>query len=183
MSTPSAAKAARVLSLSGNPRAGSRTGRVAAALGAELHQRLGFPEGHHVHLDLAELPNPLATDAASTLQAALSAVSGSAVLLVATPTYKATYTGLLKAFVDLLPSAALKGVLAVPVLTLGHPGHTLAADVHLRPLLIELGATTPTAAVTLLDADLVDIEATARDRAALLSVALEPFLSRVEVPA
>ncbi|RKS84195.1 FMN reductase [Motilibacter peucedani] len=150
-----------VVSLSGNPRRGSRTSHVAALLGADLHDELGLP-GEAVHLDLAELPNPLAAGASEALAEAVEAVRGAAVLVVATPTYKASYTGLLKAFVDLLPPAALDGVLAVPVITLGSPAHTLAAEVHLRPLLLELGATTPTASVALLDADLADAAATSR---------------------
>jgi FMN reductase len=47
---------------------------------------------------------------------------------------------------------------AVPVQTLGGPAHTLAADLHLRPLLLELGASTPTAAVTVLEAELATPE-------------------------
>ncbi|TDD63979.1 hypothetical protein E1262_29575 [Jiangella aurantiaca] len=35
--------------------------------------------------------------------------------LLATPTYKARYTGLLKAFLDRLPGGALRGTVAVPV--------------------------------------------------------------------
>ena len=66
------------------------------------------------------------------------------VLVVASPTYKATYTGLLKAFLDRYGANALSGVTAVPLLTIGGPAHALAVEYALRPLLVELGASTPT---------------------------------------
>lgn len=62
----------------------------------------------------------------------------------------------------------------MPLLTLGAPQHALAADVHLRPLLIELGATTPTASVTLLDSDLLELPATVESRARDLAAAIRP---------
>jgi len=52
-----------------------------------------------------------------------------------------------KSFLDHIDGGALHGVTAIPVTTVGSPAHTLAADVHLRPLLLELGASTPTSAL------------------------------------
>ncbi len=59
------------------------------------------------------------------------------------PTYKATYTGMLKAFFDRYGSNGLAGSVAVPLMTGGAPIHALAVEVHLRPLLVELGAAVP----------------------------------------
>jgi len=140
------------------PRAGIRTARLARALGEELAEPLGMDVRH---LDLADLPNPLEPGAATALHPALSALMASRVAIVASPTYKGSYTGLLKAFLDLLAPDALRGVVAVPVHTLGSAAHTLAADMHLRPLLIELGASTPTRAVTVLEAELASPPAAA----------------------
>ena len=50
---------------------------------------------------------------------------------------------MLKAFLDRYGSNGLAGVVAVPVMTGGWPGHLLAVEVHLRPVLVELGATVP----------------------------------------
>jgi len=41
-------------------------------------------------------------------------------------------------------SNALDGVVGVPLMLGGAPNHLLAVDVHLRPVLLELGATCPT---------------------------------------
>ena len=68
-------------------------------------------------------------------------VAAADVAIFASPTYKAAYTGMLKAFLDRYGSNGLAGITAVPVMTGGWPGHLLAVEVHLRPVLVELGAT------------------------------------------
>jgi len=70
-------------------------------------------------------------------------VAAADVAIFASPTYKAAYTGMLKAFLDRYGNNGLAGVVAVPVMTGGWPGHLLAVEVHLRPVLVELGATVP----------------------------------------
>jgi FMN reductase len=61
-------------------------------------------------------------------------------LIVASPVYKAAYSGVLKTFLDLLPPAALAGKTVLPILTGGAPVHALALDYALRPVLTALGA-------------------------------------------
>jgi FMN reductase len=61
-------------------------------------------------------------------------------LIIATPIYKAAYTGLLKAFLDLLPQKALHGKAILPIATGGTIAHLLAIDYALKPVLSELGA-------------------------------------------
>lgn len=75
---------------------------------------------------------------------------------MASPTYKATYTGLLKAFLDRLATGSLAGKRAVPVLLGGTPSHQLAVDVHVTPLLLELGATVPARGLFVLESELAD---------------------------
>jgi FMN reductase len=139
----------RVVAVVGNPRPGSRTAALATALAraiAELAQA-GEPE----ILDLAELTErigpPLGSGSAPRWAEPLRALHAADLLVVASPTYKGSYTGLLKSFLDQVDGGALRDIVAVPVTTVGSPAHTLAADVHLRPLLIELGASTPTSAL------------------------------------
>jgi FMN reductase len=92
--------------------------------------------------DLAALPSDglLGRDRSPQVEAALSAVSRAHLLAVATPIYRATYTGLLKVFFDLLPTAALAGTIAIPIAAGGSPSHQLALDHGLRPLLASVGA-------------------------------------------
>ncbi len=72
--------------------------------------------------------------------AAAAQVERAEVIVVATPVYKAAYSGVLKAFLDLLPQTALKGKTVLPLATGGSPHHMLALDYALRPVLQALGA-------------------------------------------
>lgn len=144
-----------VVALVGNPRPGSRTLGAAVALARSVAERTGAPAPAAV--DLAELGPALLGPRTAEVDAALTAVAAADVLVVATPVHKASFTGLLKAFLDLYGPDALAGVVAVPLVVSGAPQHALVGEVHLRPVLVELGATVPTRSLTLVDADLADV--------------------------
>ena len=61
-------------------------------------------------------------------------------IVIATPVYKAAYSGVLKVFLDLLPQSALRGKTVLPLATGGSPHHMLALDYALRPVLQSLAA-------------------------------------------
>jgi FMN reductase len=61
-------------------------------------------------------------------------------VIISTPIYKASYTGLLKTFLDLLPQKALSNKVILPIATGGTIAHLLAIDFTLKPVLAELGA-------------------------------------------
>ncbi len=73
-------------------------------------------------------------------------------VVVASPTYKATYTGLLKLFLDRFGAGSMTGT-AVPLMLGGHWKHSLAPELLLKPVLVEIGATCPTAGLFLLDSE------------------------------
>jgi FMN reductase len=83
-------------------------------------------------------------------------VAASEVVIVASPTYKATYTGLLKVFLDRFPHQGLGGVTAIPLMLGASDAHALAVEHTLRPLLVELGATVPTRGLFVLDSQHTD---------------------------
>ncbi|NUW37931.1 NAD(P)H-dependent oxidoreductase [Nonomuraea sp. SMC257] len=152
-----------VVTLVGNPRAGSRTRAVALEATRAIARRVGYgvPDDA-VPGDVVDLsglgPHLLSPVPSPSVEAALHLVARSRLLVVAGPTYKGTYTGLLKVFLDRLPSGALAGTTALPLLVMGDPAHSLAVEVHLRPLLVELGATVPTPGLALLESQLTDLE-------------------------
>ena len=128
-----------ILVLSGSPTAASRT----AALADHIADRLRA-DGHQVRTvrarDLparALLTGDTTDPVIARLVADLDSVDG---VVVASPVYKAAYTGLLKAVLDLLPQFALAGKVVLPVVTGGTPAHVLAIDYALRPVLSSLGA-------------------------------------------
>jgi FMN reductase len=74
------------------------------------------------------------------VRAAIDMVHRASALVIATPVYKAAYSGVLKVFLDLLPQTAFKDKLVLPLATGGSPNHMLALDYALRPVLQSLGA-------------------------------------------
>lgn len=71
---------------------------------------------------------------------ALSLVESAAGIVIATPIFKAAYSGLLKCMLDLLPQFALAGKAVLPIATGGSVAHVLALDYGLRPVLQSMGA-------------------------------------------
>ena len=61
-------------------------------------------------------------------------------IIIATPIYKASYTGSLKALLDILPQTALRGKTLLPIATGGTMAHLLAIEYAFKPLLAVLGA-------------------------------------------
>ncbi|WP_327279086.1 MULTISPECIES: NADPH-dependent FMN reductase [unclassified Streptomyces] len=139
-----------LLALSGSPSPHSRTAVVAD----HVLRRLAHAGFDTAHLAVRELP---AADLLSArrgepeLRRALAAVAEADGIIVATPVYKASYTGLLKAFLDLLPQDGLAGKTVLPIATGGSLAHVLTLDYALRPVLAALGARHVTAGRFVLD--------------------------------
>ena len=148
-----------VVALVGNPRPGSRTLVAARTVAERVSDHLGLAPTPTT-IDLADLAAEILTPEHVRADSARELAARATVLVVATPVYKGSYTGLLKAFLDLYGPHALAGVVAVPVVVSGDPAHALAGEVHLRPLLVELGATVPARTLTLLDSQLGEAQLT-----------------------
>lgn len=74
------------------------------------------------------------------IKAATAQVEQADALIIATPVYKASYTGVLKAFLDLLPQSGLAGKTILPIATGGTIAHLLTIDYAIKPVLSALGA-------------------------------------------
>jgi FMN reductase len=152
----------------GNPKPASRTLSLAVAA-ADAITRAAGQQGERHTIDLCVLARHLLLPEPSpAVEEALDQVTAADLLLVASPTYKGTYTGLLKVFLDRLPHRALSQAVALPLMVMGVPQHAPAVDAYLRPLLIELGADVPVPGLAVLESDL--------DR---LDTVLDPWAGRV----
>ena len=89
---------------------------------------------------------------------AIDLVAQADVVIVATPVYKAAYSGVLKAFLDLLPQNALRDKAVLPIATGGSTAHMLAVDYALKPVLAALGARYVLGTVYVVDSDFAFIE-------------------------
>lgn len=149
-----------VLAVVGNPRPNSRTYRIALTLAEAIAGSVDASEPSAI--DLAAFGPGVLDPADAEVNAAVDALLAADILVVASPTYKATYTGLLKAFLDRVGTGALGGTVGVPLLVGGAPNHQLAVDVHLVPLLLELGASIPVRGLFVLDSEVETFAETAR---------------------
>jgi FMN reductase len=142
----------------GNPRAGSRTRSLARELTDAIAARFDGASGPGCHSELVDLALKTRhlVDAGDSIGSVAEVVGRADVFIAVSPTYRATYTGLLKLFLDRLPSRALAGKVAIPVMVGAAPIHALAVDLHLRPVLLELAASCPTEGLFALEGDLSD---------------------------
>jgi FMN reductase len=124
----------------GNPKPQSRTLKVAETLVEKL---LGQSSYDLRVIDLAGCAGEIFAWPSEEMAGLNARVAESDLAVFASPTYKATYTGLLKAFLDRYPANGLQGVTAIPVLTGADQTHSMGANVNLAPLLVELGAVVP----------------------------------------
>lgn len=152
----------RIVSIVGNPRPASRTHALARTLATALAEAHGSGAVAH-EVDLALLGPKVLDWADADATAAVDQVLAADLLIVASPTYKATYSGLLKAFLDRIGGGALAGTPAVGLLLGGVADHRLAVDVHLTPLLLELGAAIPVRGLFVLESAVETFADTARD--------------------
>ena len=127
------------LLIAGSPSERSRSAALLDAVSQRLHSRGALVDRIHIR-DLSPQALLLADFGHPTVVAATDQVAKARVLVVATPVYKAAYSGVLKVFLDLLPKTALKGKTVLPLATGGSPHHMLALDYALRPVLQSLGA-------------------------------------------
>jgi FMN reductase len=118
----------------GNPKPQSRTLQAATHL---VRQIDGEPS---LIIDLATIGTKLLEFGQEDISRLIEAVQRADLCVFACPTYKASFTGLLKLFLDQFPPRALRGIVAVPMMMGAGRDHALAPELHLKPVLSELGA-------------------------------------------
>jgi FMN reductase len=144
----------------GNPKPRSRTLTVAEAVANAAASAAGLPDdAERLIIDLADYGPELFDWSSARVKGVVGALSGASLAVVASPTYKASYTGLLKAFLDWYGQTGLAGVTAIPVMVGAAPHHALAVELHLRPLLVEIGATVPTRGLYVVEDQLENLPA------------------------
>ncbi|MEV1295694.1 NAD(P)H-dependent oxidoreductase [Pseudonocardia sp. NPDC049635] len=136
----------------GNPKPGSRT----RAAGELLAEQLTGAAPDHV-IELIDLGPGLLGWGDEAVAAAMKTVQASSLVVFASPTFKATYTGLLKLFLDQFAGGTgLLDVVAVPLMLGAGPTHAMAPDLTLKPVLAELGGTCALPGLYLLDSGFTD---------------------------
>ncbi|WP_327004496.1 NADPH-dependent FMN reductase [Dactylosporangium sp. NBC_01737] len=128
-----------VVTLAASPSPSSRTSCLVSHVRGGLLAR-----GHDVgHLELRELPAEALLQGRADdppVRMAVDLVRDADGVVIGTPIYKASYSGLLKVFLDLLPRHALAGKCVLPLATGGSPAHALALAYGLHPVLTAMRA-------------------------------------------
>lgn len=141
----------RAAGISGSPSSTSRS-RLLVRRALDQLEAAGIPT---TLIDLGDLPADalLGRTEDETVKQALADLTAARIHVAGTPIYRATYTGLLKVFYDLLPAEALRGTVTIPIATGSGPAHSLMVDHGLRPLIASLGGLTTAAAIYATPAD------------------------------
>ena len=142
----------------GNPKPASRTLAAAQAVADAATAAAGLAGAERRVVDLAELGPELFDWSSAVVRRRVDDLRACTLAVVASPTYKASYTGLLKAFLDWFSTTDLSGVTVVPLMVGAGPQHALAVEVHLRPVLVELGAALPTRGLYVTEAELESLD-------------------------
>ncbi|MEJ1975535.1 MAG: NAD(P)H-dependent oxidoreductase [Acetobacteraceae bacterium] len=147
--------AIRILTLNGSVRVPSRTSILLTALRDAIGPYVDA-EFDAVHLAQDGLAILTALNRESLSKEGvrlIERVETADLLLVGTPVYRASYTGVLKHLFDLVRRPALSGKAAVLVASGGSPLHSLVIEHQLRPLLAFFNVHTAPTGIYASDAD------------------------------
>lgn len=173
-----------IVIISGSPLSPSRS----AALSAYMKNKL-VNQGMNVSMiNIRDLPPEDLMHAnfkSPSIKEAMAKVDGARAVIVASPVYKATYTGLLKSFFDLIPEKGLANKIILPVASGGSIAHLLALEYAFNPLFSILGAQEIINGVYLVDSQLQcqDNEVTFLDSDVeqRLNTAVEALINKCQV--
>ena len=127
----------KMVMINGSPTKRSKTGTLIDAIGQAIARLIPL-ESHTISLSdvghevMCGLTRPGVTAEGERL---LRLAETADIMVVGTPMYRASYTGLLKHFFDLLERDALRNCKAVLCATGANQMHTLAIEHELRPLM------------------------------------------------
>lgn len=173
-----------ILTIGGSPSTPSRTSAFLEYCTNFLTARDCSVENLNIRdLDPAEVLHGQFNGA--TVQPALAQVAAAQGVIIATPVYKAAYTGVLKAFLDLLPQGALANKAVLPFALGGSPAHSLMLDYAFKPVLAALSAYTILSGVYIIDSQVEhqdghDLRFTAPDAEARVQEELQTLINAVK---
>ncbi|MDR7219812.1 FMN reductase [Aminobacter aminovorans] len=147
-----------VVGISGNLTRPSKTRLFIEHIAGEVARNTGAAAATY---DIEDLGPSFAqarrvSDLAPPARAIVEQLSQAAVLVVGSPTFKGSYTGLFKHFFDLLDPNSLKGKPVILAATGGGERHSLIVEHQLRPLFGFFEALTIPTAIYASDRDFAD---------------------------
>ncbi|OMF25673.1 FMN reductase (NADPH) [Paenibacillus sp. FSL H8-0548] len=129
----------KIVIISGSPNASSRLNGITQYVEQQLIEKahsvnvitvVALPAEDLIH---AQFGSPAIVEANKLVEEADA-------VIIASPVYKASFTGVLKTFLDLLPQKGLDGKIIAPLFIGGTIAHLLSIDYSLKPVLASMGA-------------------------------------------
>ena len=147
-----------IVALSGSLTQPSRTCHLVSLIGKQLARRVG---GEFELIDIAQLAPALAgvvsfKDLPPAIDRAFRQLESADAVVIGSPVYKASYSGLLKHFLDLASPSLLAGKVGILAATGGSDRHALVIDHQLRPLASFFEMNTVPAGVYVRDVEFAD---------------------------
>ncbi|PSH62212.1 FMN reductase [Phyllobacterium sophorae] len=172
-----------VVGLSGNFYRPSKTRSLVTNIVGRIANRYGLTSEI---FDLIDVGDSLcsarhASELSPAASSILVRIVAADILVVGTPTYKGSYTGLFKHFIDLLEPLALHGKPILLTATGGSDRHALIVEHQLRPLFGFFMAHTLPTGIFAVDRDFVDHEIVAEHIDTRIAQAVEearPFVGQ-----
>ncbi|EJN04976.1 FMN reductase [Phyllobacterium sp. YR531] len=167
-----------VVGLSGNFHRPSKTRALVTSVVSRISESYGLTQEVYDLIDIgdslgsARHINELSPAASNILEKVLSAE----ILVVGTPTYKGSYTGLFKHFIDLIDARALQGKPVVLTAAGAGDRHALIIEHQLRPLFGFFAAHTLPTGIYATDRDFQNHEVAA----AHISAQIDQVVSEVQ---
>lgn len=147
-----------VVTIAGSPSASSKLAALMNVVRSRLEAQ-GIETASIVVRDLDPADLLYARMDSTALQKTFELVQRAQGVVVATPIYKAAYSGVLKTYLDVLPANAFAGKVVLPLASGGSPAHNLAIDYALRPVLVAVGSSHVLPGVYLVDSQFVQEDA------------------------
>jgi len=173
----------RIVGIVGSVQRPSKSRRLVEAVGAEVVRATGADLAVHDLLDIGPgLGSAFSRKQASPeVEQVLREIETADALIVGTPVYKGSYTGLFKHLFDLVEPDALKDVPVVLTATGGGLRHALVVEHHLRPLFGFFEALTIPTAVYASESSFIDgtlVDTPVRERAISAAAQLANVLNQ-----
>ena len=172
----------KVVGVSGSLAAPSRTRALVEQVLARVAHRV---PGKTDLIDIAEIAKDVGSTVAfdqipAVVSEAHRKLAEADLIVIGTPVYKASYTGLLKHFFDLVDPKQLNGKVAILVATGGSDQHASVLEYQLRPLASFFGVVTAPTAIYARDNEFINYQLHSEPIAARIESALSQALSLLQ---
>lgn len=177
----------KVVTVSGSPSVPSKTSVLVETIAAQLGRRRKLQVES---LEIAKLVTHLGSttslkDSHPDVRASVKAIESADLLIVGTPVYRGSYTGLFKHLFDLVHHEALFNVPVLLAASGGSDRHALVIDHQLRPLFSFFQSLTLPIGVYATDADFTDYRISSQPLLDRIDLAVDralPWLATSSVP-